>query len=259
MDDFKHYARTQIGDPSLEIREITGFWKANKKVNLGTNKDGKDEPWLVAFVALSEDLDDGIPNSTGRIRYWRISREAFKKSWNENFDSLQKAKLAGGEYYVERDHSGSVLTFHAFFRKPSKHYEIEFIQKAEYAQIGISTENTLIYRRGIANHNPTIMESIFRQAYKLVLDFLYDGSAMPANQAKLWDVLDSLAGSSEPDVIERVNDDYHYQQARELMLKRKEEIKLRLLELDDAPSKRRELRAEMKGIDYCIDILDKNF
>ena len=56
----------------------------------------------------------------------------------------------------------------------------------------------------------------------------------------------------------RVNDDYHYQQARELMLKRKEEIKLRLLELDDAPSKRRELRAEMKGIDYCIEILDKN-
>ena len=206
-----------------------------------------------------EDSPDGIPNSTGRIRYWRISREAFKKSWNENFDSLQKAKLAGGEYYVERDHSGSVLTFHAFFRKPSKHYEIEFIQKAEYAQIGISTENTLIYRRGIANHNPTIMESIFRQAYKLVLDFLYDGSAMPVNQVKLWEVLDSLAGSSEPDVLERVNDDYHYQQARELMLKRKEEIKLRLLELDDAPSKRRELRAEMKGIDYCIDILDKNF
>jgi len=42
------------------------------------------------------------------------------------------------------------------------------------------------------------------------------------------------------------------------MLKRKDELKLRLLEFDDAPSKRRELRAEMKGIDYCVSILDEN-
>ena len=45
---------------------------------------------------------------------------------------------------------------------------------------------------------------------------------------------------------------------RELMLKRKEEIKFRLLELDDAPSRRKELMAEMRGIDYYVSILDKN-
>ena len=119
-------------------------------------------------------------------------------------------------------------------------------------------ENRITYRRGIANHNPAIAESVFCQAFKLALEFLYDGSAMPVNQSKLWEVLDALGGSVVPDEPAIINEDYYYQRARELMLKRKEEIKFRLLELDDAPSKRKELRAEMRGIDYCVSVLDKN-
>ena len=47
------------------------------------------------------------------------------------------------------------------------------------------------------------------------------------------------------------------QEARGLMLQRKDEIKARLVEMDDKPSKRGELRAEMRAIDYCVSILDK--
>lgn len=71
-------------------------------------------------------------------------------------------------------------------------------------------------------------------------------------------MLDALGGSAEPDQQVIINEDYYYLRARELMIKRKEKIKLRLLELDDIPSKRRELRTEMTGIDYCVSILDKN-
>jgi hypothetical protein len=81
---------------------------------------------------------------------------------------------------------------------------------------------------------------------------------MPSNHEKVWEVLDALGGSDEPEKPVLISAEYHYQTARELMMTRKEEIKLRLLELDDVPSKRRELRAEMKGIDYCVSILDKN-
>lgn len=258
MDDFKYYARKLLGRPAVGARETTEVWKVNRKVSLCANEDGKNEPAMVAYVALSAELDDEIPESIEGDRYWRISRDAFKKCWNENFDALQKAKLTGGEYYVERDSSGRLLAFHAFLRKPSIHYKIECGQEAEYARIELSKECTIISRRGIVNHNPAITESVFRQAFRHALEFFYDGSAMPANQGKLWEVLDMLGGSAEPDEPTRISEDYCYQRARELMLRRKEEIKLRLLELDDAPSRRRELRAEMKGIDYCVDILDKN-
>ena len=81
---------------------------------------------------------------------------------------------------------------------------------------------------------------------------------MPVNQSKLWEVLDALGGSAAPDQPVTINEDYYYQRARELMLRRKDEIKLRLLEFDDGPSRRKELRAEMKGIDYCVAVLDNN-
>ena len=81
---------------------------------------------------------------------------------------------------------------------------------------------------------------------------------MQTNQGKLWDTIDALTSSKKLEDPVLINDEYYYLRARELMLKRKEEIKLRLLELDDIPSKRRELRAEMKCIDYCVSILDKN-
>ena len=150
------------------------------------------------------------------------------------------------------------MHFHAFFRNPSRHYRIDYYQYEECAEICIFTENNIIYRRGCENRCRILSEGIFCQVFKLVLEFFYDGSAMPKNQVKLWETLDALSSPSVPDGPVLINDEYYYLRARDLMLKRKEEIKTRLLELDDVPSKRRELRAEMKGIDYCVSILDKN-
>ena len=258
MDDFRYYAHKSRMSPYVTHGNEVVLWKVNRKLNFGVNQNAQDEPWLTAYIGLSGDLIDNVPVSDKDNQYWRISCDAFKESWNKNFDSLQKARLHGGEYFIERQRSGNCFTFHAFLRNPSRHYTIECSQEPEYAQIDITAESNIVRRRGIANHNPTLPESVFCQAFKLALEFFYDGSAMPTNQGKLWEVLDTLGGSSEPDEPTRINENYYYQRARELMLKRKEEIKLRLLELDDAPSRRRELRAEMKGIDYCVSVLDKN-
>ena len=54
-----------------------------------------------------------------------------------------------------------------------------------------------------------------------------------------------------------ITQESYYKKARALMLQRKDELKARLVELDDKPSTRRELRAQMKAIDYCVSILDR--
>lgn len=255
MSEDRYYVCQYCGNQSSEPDV---YWKVNKEVSLAANDDGSRMPGMAACVAIGTDLDDEIPRPTGSLRYKRISKEAFKKCWNENYDSMQKLGLHGGEYYFVRDSSGDEISFHAYWRKPSRHCWISFRQQPECAEIDFSTENSILRRRGIANNYPAIPESVFRQAFKLALDFFYDGSAMPVSQGKLWEALDSLGVSTEPDKPAIISENYHYERARELMLKRKDEIKLRLLEFDDAPSKRRELRAEMKGIDYCVSILDKN-
>ena len=253
MDDYIYYAHKYLFSSSRS----TELWKVNRKLNFVADEDSH-RPRLSAYIGLSEDLDDRIPKSSKYERCGKISQETFNKCWNESFAFLQKARLHDGEYYIERLYSGSYLVFHAFLRSPSKHYKITCRRDVEYALIDIGVENSIMYRRGVANRHHEISESVFCQAFKLVLDFFYDGAAMPANLGTLWDVLDSLAVSDEPGDVPIINEGYHYQKARELMLKRKDEIKLRLLEYDDTPSKRRELRAEMKGIDYCVSILDEN-
>ena len=42
------------------------------------------------------------------------------------------------------------------------------------------------------------------------------------------------------------------------MLARRKIIELRLVSVDEPPQKRHELRAEMKGIDFCLSALDAN-
>lgn len=42
------------------------------------------------------------------------------------------------------------------------------------------------------------------------------------------------------------------------MLERRKNIEFRLVSVDESPQKRRELRTVMKGIDFCISVLDAN-
>ena len=213
---------------------------------------------MTASISREPEYFDDAPAFLMLDKYRRCTKEAFNNYYNSNFQAFQKLKFHDGEYYLDRSDSGDKLYFHAFYRKPSRHYMIDLTQNEDYFDICISTECSLLKRRGVANSCRLLPEGVFCQAFKLVLEFFFDGSAMQKNQNRLWETIDALVGSTAPDEPLLINDEYYYLRARELMLKRKEEIQVRLLELDDIPSKRRELRAEMKGIDYCVSILDKN-
>ena len=123
---------------------------------MATSADSKLTPGLCVYIAIGEDFEDYLLDVAGKDECRRITRDTFQKHWNESFETLQKARLQGGEYYIERAASGSHFTFHAFLREPSRHYEVTCWQDVEYAQFQIEMENCITYRRGIANHNPVI-------------------------------------------------------------------------------------------------------
>ena len=255
MSEYSYFAASRS---SINNTYSHAVWKVGPIVALGTSADNDSEPWITASISREPEYFEGVPAFLMIDKVKKCTKEAFNKYYNENFQALQKLKFHDGEYYLERSESGDKMYFHAFYRSPSRHYMIDLIQYENCVDICLSTERSLLKRRGIANSCRLLPEGVFCQAFKLVLEFFYDGSAMPKTHNKLWETLDALVGSTAPDEPLLINDEYYYLRARELMLKRKEEIKTRLLELDDVPSKRRELRAEMKGIDYCVSILDKN-
>lgn len=255
MSEFSYYS---VRRPDYHKTTSHAVWKVGNIICLGTSANKNNEYWMTVNISAEEVPDTHLPFFAEGEDVRRVSQETFNKYYNKTFDYLQKLRFHDGEYYVDRSSDGSKITLHAFLRQPSRHYEIEYTQAVEYIEINISTENSIVYRRGCANRCRILSEGIFCQAFKLILEFFYDGSAMQVNQVKLWETIDALSSSKELEGPVLINDEYYYLRARELMLKRKEEIKTRLLELDDIPSKRRELRAEMRGIDYCVSILDKN-
>lgn len=123
------------------------FWKVSKRVCLGASEETRTAPGMTASIALTIDMDVSVPASIGNDQYRRSTKDAFQKRWNETFDTLQKARLHGGEYYIDRSDSGRSIYFHAFLREPSRHYIIHLWQDADTAEINITTENSIIKRR----------------------------------------------------------------------------------------------------------------
>lgn len=255
MSEYNYFATTRTDYQHVVSKAV---WKVGDIISLGTTADNDSEVWMTAGINFEKVVEEGIPAFLRDDKVRRCTQEVFNKHYKRNFEFLQKLRFHDGEYYIDKSDSGSSIHFHAFFRQPSRHYMIDYYQYDDCAEICISTENNIVKRRGVANHYTILSEGIFCQAFKMVLEFFFDGSAMPTNQPKLWETLDVITSTNLPDEPVLINDEYYYLRARELMLQRKEELKVRLLELDDIPSKRRELRAEIKGIDYCVSILDKN-
>ena len=255
MSVYQYFMEEHYDKNGLKYRT---FWKMNKTFMLGTAEKGSKEPWLTVNISRGEDFQKFWPVSSEDIKVKRVTEEAYTMHYNETLAALQKLRFHDGEYYNQKDEDGTSIRFYGFFRSPSRYNSIEYIQNAGYIELMLSTERTLLPRRGIANRSKIFNEYAFAEAFKRTLEFFFDGTAMIANYEKLWDILDTLNGSDEPSEPPLINDQYYYLRARDLMLKRKEQLKARLLDFDDVPSRRREIRAEMKGLDYCVSILEKN-
>ena len=88
---------------------------------------------------------------------------------------------------------------------------------------------------------------------------MIDRTAFTVYHENLFSQITALAsppdeGGTVPAVV--LNQDYYFTQARERMLRRKNEILARLVDMDNDPARRKELRAEIKGIEFCISILE---
>ena len=255
MKESKYYSTySKIG----RFAGITGICKVNKQIELAVDDNYKARPCITAEIARCNSIDDSIPRSDKYGKVTRITEDLFNQYFNSTYSALQQVEIHGGEYYMDKRYISEGIEFHAFFDEPKQHLIVHCCQNVESTDVWLCEEKVLSKRPSMRNNGTPISEKAFCQAFQLVLEFLFDGSAMVSNQDTLIEQVKLLAGPDE--IPERIciSDDYYYKLARDKMLQRKDEIKARMVDFDDSPAKRRELRAEMKGIDYCIAVLDAN-
>lgn len=255
MNDSKFYMDTFRSHRGVEDISIN---KVNKRVNILVNGEYMWEPAILVTVARRTPTVDTVPKSSESMKVKRITEDTFTEYFDRNYASLQKMNIRGGDYYVEIESYYEMYSFHGFIDNPRLHCIICCQQTIANSEFTISCEHSFSKRPTIKQRGRRISEDIFCKVYKLVLEFFYEGSAMPSLQDNLYNAIQVLVGPDSKEMQVVINQDSYYQKARKLMVKRKEEIKSRLIELDDSPSTRRVLRAQIKAIDYCIYVLDSN-
>ena len=254
MSASKYY----VGSNSASrFHNLKRYYKVNKEYSICVHDDFSWFPDISVEVARHTPIDDTVPRSSQYEKIKRVSEEEFNEYFNGNYTALQEVNIQGGDYFLERSDNDEAFTFHAFFEKPSKHFRISCGQTIGGSDFSLMRENTISARPMTKKRGLHITEEVFCLAYKIVLEFLYSGSTMPGSQDKAFQAIKGLLAPNSKPMEVVVTQESYYKKARGLMLQRKDEIKARLVEMDDKPSKRGELRAEMRAIDYCVSILDK--
>ena len=101
-------------------------------------------------------------------------------------------------------------------------------------------------------------ETTFRQVFNLMLEYCHGRDAYVQFQDTLFAQVQALICNGKPIGGLIIDANKFFDKAKAEMLERKKNIELRLVSVDEPSQKRRELRAEMKGIDFCISVLDAN-
>lgn len=122
----------------------------------------------------------------------------------------------------------------------------------------MSVSHTFGNRPGIHRNYVPLPESTFRQVFNLILEFCHECGAYKQYQDTLFAQVQALICKGKPIGGLIIDANKYFDKAKAEMLEPCKNIEFRLVSIDESPQKRRELRAEMKGIDFCISVLDAN-
>lgn len=240
-------------------KEYTVYEETNRDYHLETDDRIMDSPSVIVNVARGRHLPETLQDAKKLEKLKHLKEDAFLSVYNDALSSFQKRDFRGGEYYMDIDKICDYYSFWAFTERPRQSVNIWFSKLTKESQIGMSLVPTLWMRKGRRANAQAIPEGVFMHVLSLVFEFMHDRTAFTVYHEKLFSQIAALAsppdeGGTVPAVV--LNQDYYFTQARERMLGRKNEILSRLVDMDDDPAWRKELRAEIKGIEFCISVLE---
>lgn len=216
------------------------------------NEDYRDEPWC--GISVCEIKPVKVPVRQKGYKYRAISQDNFEDYYTRNYWRLQKAYIGEGEYHLIES-SGS----YRFFGCREKEYlEIRVCYEVDSIEVSLSKERKPNnYRYEVLRAKP-IPESVFKQAYLLTLEFLYDAEVALREWSSFWEQIRCLADSETPVKGLTVNAAAYFDEMEKTILGRKRKIEKQLIETDGTPEERMSLRGELKGIEYCLKVIRAN-
>ena len=178
--------------------------------------------------------------------------------FNQTLYRLDHLETSGVEYYIDSEDYAEYYELQAFIEQPHINIKLRVNHGADMFDCRMSISHSFSYRPGVRRKYVQLPESTFRQVFNLMLEYCHERDAYVQFQDTLFAQVQALICSGKPIGGLVIDANKYFDKAKAEMLERRKNLELRLVSVDEPPQKRRELRAEMKGIDFCISVLDAN-
>lgn len=236
----------------------SGVHQVTKDYEIEVSDSVDFNPSIDVYVTRNEKLSIQVPKSTKYHKVKRILAADFLQYFNQTLYKLDHLETSGGEYYINTDDYAKYYELEAFLEASHINITLRINHGADMFDCRMSISHSFSYRPGIRRKYVQLPETTFRQVFNLMLEYCHERDAYVQFQDTLFAQVQALICSGKPIGGLVIDANKYFDKAKAEMLERRKNIELRLVSVDEPPQKRRELRAEMKGIDFCISVLDAN-
>lgn len=235
-----------------------GVHQASKDFELEVSESVDFNPSIDVYVARGDKMSIQVPKSTKYHKVKRIQEADFLQYFNQTLYRLDHLDTSGGEYYINTDDYAKYYEFEAFIEGSHINITLRINHGVDMFDCKMSVSHSFTYRPGIRRKYVQLPETTFRQVFNLMLEYCHERDAYVQFQDTLFAQVQALICNGKPIGGLIIDANKYFDKAKAEMIERRKSIELRLVSVDEPPQKRRELRAEMKGIDFCISVLDAN-
>lgn len=236
----------------------SGVHQVTKDYEIEVSDSVDFNPSIDVYVTRNEKLSIQVPKSTKYHKVKRILAADFLQYFNQTLYKLDHLETSGGEYYINTDDYAKYYELEAFLEASHINITLRINHGADMFDCRMSISHSFSYRPGIRRKYAQLPETTFRQVFNLMLEYCHERDAYVQFQDTLFAQVQALICSGKPIGGLVIDANKYFDKAKAEMLECRKNIELRLVSVDEPPQKRRELRAEMKGIDFCISVLDAN-
>lgn len=236
----------------------SGVHQVTKDYEIEVSDSVDFNPMIDVYIARNEKLSIQVPKSSKYHKIKRIQEADFLQYFNQTLYRLDHLETSGVEYYIDSEDYAEYYELQAFIEQPHINIKLRVNHGADMFDCRMSISHSFSYRPGVRRKYVQLPESTFRQVFNLMLEYCHERDAYVQFQDTLFAQVQALICSGKPIGGLVIDANKYFDKAKAEMLERRKNIELRLVSVDEPPQKRRELRAEMKGIDFCISVLDAN-
>lgn len=220
------------------------------------------------YVSINEDWEytpsieinyskEYISEATPADQYVKVKRiipEIFESYYTSTIRKLNKSFLENGEYYYKYNIKRCKL----YLFTDSKQVLIHIDNDIDNFYCNISPYNGIRGRNTARKEMDILPEEVARQLFNLTIELLYDPQNLKNLKDEYYKQLSLLIEKEEPIKGLILNADIAFNEIRTQITDRIKSIENRMINIDDTTENRNELRGELKGLKYCLKILDGN-